>query len=105
MQPARRARVRLAAFVTLAALTVASTGMALAADRTGVQSAGRPAWDRRTDDAVRLVVTFRDKASRSDAQAFEGSATSLVAFERAGKAGRLPDKPDRPAVREAPPRA
>ena len=47
----------------------------------GIQSAGRPAWDRETDDAVRLVVTFRDKASRSDARAFEGSATSLVAFE------------------------
>ena len=85
MQPARRARVRLAAFVILAALTVASTGTALAADRSGVQSAGRPAWDRRTDDAVRLVVTFRDNASRSDAQAFEGSAVSLVTFERGAR--------------------
>ena len=85
MQPARRARVRIAAFVILAALTVASTGTALAADRSGVQSAGRPAWDRRTDDAVRLVVTFRDNASRSDAQAFEGSAVSLVTFERGAR--------------------
>ena len=59
VQPALRARVRVAAFVILAALTVASTGVALAADRCGIQSAGRPAWDRRTDDAVRLVVTFR----------------------------------------------
>jgi subtilisin family serine protease len=85
VQPARRVRVRLAVFVTLAALTVASTGMTLGADRTGVQSAGRPAWDRRTDDAVRLVVTFRDNTSRTDAQAFEGPATSLVAFERAAR--------------------
>jgi Subtilase family len=85
VQPARHARVRLAVFATLAALTFASTGMTLAADRTGVQSAGRPAWDRRTDDAVRLVVTFRDRASRSDAQAFEGSATSLVTFEGAAR--------------------
>ena len=85
MQPARRARVRLAVFVTLAALTVASTGMTLAADRTGVQSAGRPAWDRRTDDAVRLVVTFKGKASRSDARAFERSAISLVRFEGAAR--------------------
>ena len=85
MQSARRARVRVAVFVILAALTVASTGMTLAADHTGVQSAGRPAWDRRTDDAVRLVVTFRDNASRTDAQAFEGSATALVAFERGAK--------------------
>ena len=105
MQPARHARVRLAVFVTLAALTVASTGMTVAADRTGVRSAGRPAWDKRTDDSVRLVVTFTEKASRSNAQAFEGSATSLVAFEGAGKAGRLPDKPDGPAVREASPGA
>jgi subtilisin family serine protease len=71
--------------VTLAALTVASTGMTLAADRTGIQSAGRPAWDRRTDDAVRLVVTFRGDAARSEAEAFEGSAISLVAFERAAR--------------------
>jgi len=85
VQPARRARVRLAVFVTLAALTVASTGMTLAADRGGVKSAGRPAWDRRTDDAVRLIVTFRDNASRTDARALEDSATSLVAFERAAK--------------------
>ena len=85
MQPARRARVRLAVFVALAALTVASTGMTLAADRAGVQSAGRPAWDRRTDDAVRLVVTFKGKASRSDARAFERSAISLVKFEGAAR--------------------
>ena len=82
MQPARRARVRLAAFVILAALTVASTGVALAADRSGIQSAGRPAWDRRTDDAVRLVVTFRGDASRTDARAFERSGISLATFER-----------------------
>ena len=87
MQPARRARVRLAVLVSLAALTVASTGMTLAAERAGVQSAGRPAWDRRTDDAVRLVVTFNGEASRSDARAFERSAISLVTFERgAGRA-------------------
>ena len=85
MQPARRARVRLAVFVTLAALTVASTGMTLAADHAGVQSAGRPAWDRRTDDAVRLVVTFKGDASRSDARAFERSAISLVTFERGAR--------------------
>ncbi len=85
MQPARRARVRLAVFVALAALMVASTGMTLAADRAGVRSAGRPAWDRRTDDAVRLVVTFKGKASRSDARAFERSAISLVKFEGAAR--------------------
>ena len=85
MHAARHARFRLAVFVSLAALMVASTGMTLAADRTGVQSAGRPAWDRESDDAVRLVVTFREKASRSDAQAFEGSATSLVTFEGAAR--------------------
>ena len=84
MQPARRARVRLAVFATLAALTVASTGMTVAADRAGVQPAG-PAWDQGTDDAVRLVVTFRGEASRSDARAFERSAFSLVTFDRAAK--------------------
>jgi subtilisin family serine protease len=83
VQPARRARVRLAVFVTLAALTVASTGMTLAADRSRVHAAGRSAWDRRTDDAVRLVVTFKGRASRSDARAFERSAMSLVTFEGA----------------------
>jgi hypothetical protein len=67
--------------MTLAALTVASTGMTLAADRGHVQSAGRPAWDGRSDDAVRLVVRFKGKASRSEARAFERSAISLVTFE------------------------
>ena len=85
MQPARRARVRLAVFLSLAALTVASTGMTMAADHAGVQSAGRPAWDRRTDDAVRLVVTFKGDASRADARAFERSAISLVTWERGAR--------------------
>ena len=103
MQPARRARVRLAVFVALAALTVASTGMTLAADRAGVQSAGRPAWDRRTDDAVRLVVTFRGNASRSDARAFERSAISLVAFERGARRAVYQTTQTAATGREAPP--
>jgi hypothetical protein len=83
--------------VTLAALAVASTEIALAADRAGVQSAGRPAWDQRTDDAVRLVVTFTGEASRSDARAFEGSGISLVTFERG--AGRAVYQTTQTAVR------
>jgi subtilisin family serine protease len=70
--------------VGLATLMVASTGAAHAADRGGIRGAG-PAWDRRTDDAVRLVVIFRGDASRSDAHAFERSGTSLVSFEPGAK--------------------
>ena len=63
VQPARHARFRLAAFVGPGGAHGRVDGDDPCRRSTGVQSAGRPAWDRETDDAVRLVVTFREKAS------------------------------------------
>jgi subtilisin family serine protease len=82
---ARRARIRLATPLVLAALLLAPTaGNATAADGAGRPTEGGHAWSKRTaTDDARLIVTYVSGTSRQHARDAEHEGLELVSFEQA----------------------
>lgn len=85
MPRARRARIRFATPLVLAALLLAPTaGNATAADGAGRPTEGGHAWSKRTaTDDARLIVTYVSGTSRQHARDAEHEGLQLVTFTQA----------------------
>ena len=82
MPPARRARLRLAVPLFLAAiLLVPTAGGASAADRPGRLVDGGRAWSQRGNDAAQLVVSYKSGTTRAHARDAEHAGLQLVDFK------------------------
>ena len=83
MPPARRARLRPALALVLAALVLVPTaGGASAADQTGRPIDGGRAWSQRGNDATQLVVTYASGTTRARARDLEHAGLRLVDFKQ-----------------------